>query len=64
VHVPSFFEEFDILRDKGSSSPFVSTYKTSLMPPLATEQDWIARADFSFLIARISSLTSTRSLMG
>jgi hypothetical protein len=57
VHVPSFFEEFDTLRDKGNSSSFC--FDIAYPTILATEQDWIGRVNFSFPIARISSLTFT-----
>jgi len=57
VHVPSFFEEFDTLRDKGNSSSFCFDIADPTI--LATEQDWIGRVNFSSPIARISSLTFT-----
>jgi adenylosuccinate synthase len=60
VHVPSFFEEFDTLRDKGNSRLF----RTLISCLADAEQDWIPLADFSFPIERISSLTSTRSWTG
>ena len=60
VHLPSFFDEFDSLREKGNNR-LIRTLVSRLAD---AEQVWIPRADFSFPIERISSLTSTRSSTG
>jgi hypothetical protein len=71
VHLPSFFDEFDALRGQGAASSFcalLSLAKSQLTLYCFTvgksTQDWTARADSSFPIARTSSLTFTRSSTG
>ena len=75
IHLPSFFNEFNTLLEKGQLHSCVLYTHCLSTPPHSHQnctfdtfcfvsQDWIAPVDSSLPIGCILSLTSTRLLMG